>query len=140
MVSDNGSVSRTQVSPSTTAGTRRWWVIGGGLVTLFTAAIVGLGIYLNTGKVHVDVVGYAVVDGRTATVTFEVYRPADTAVVCRARAIAFDFSVVGTKDVTIPAEADDGSRTVRQEATVRTTTRANTATIANCVVEGARSE
>lgn len=132
-------MSRTQVSP-TLAGTRRWWVVGGSLVVLFTAAVVALGVYLNSGKVHVDVIAYAVVDDTTATVTFEVYRPADTAVVCRARAIAFDFSTVGTKDVTIAADARDGARAVRADVTIRTTTRANTATIANCVLEGARSE
>ena len=139
MVSDNAGVSRTEESTPADTSTRRWWIIGGTLVTLFTAAVIALGVYLNAGKIHWEVRTYEVVDDTTATISFEIYRPADTAVVCRARAIALDFSVVGTVDVTIPAAAADGARTVREDVTIRTTTRANTATISNCVPEGSRS-
>lgn len=136
MVTDNSRVSRT----GTPASNRRWWIIGGGLIALFTAAVVAFSLYLNAGKVHWTVQRYAVVDDQTATVAFEVFRPADTAVVCRAQAIAIDFATVGTKDVTIPADAAGGARTVYEEVTIRTTTRANTATVSACVPEGARSQ
>lgn len=140
MVTDNASVSRTQPDSSQTeSGHRRWWVIGGLLITLFTAAIVALGIYLNTGRIHWEDRAYEIVDDQTATLTFEIYRPAHTAVVCRVRAIALDFSTVGTLDVTIPADAAGGERTVREDVTVRTTTRANTVTVGACVPEGERS-
>ena len=136
MVSDNGRVSRTERR----AGNRRWWIIGGGLIALFTAIVVAFSLYLSAGAVHWTVKTYAVVDDQSATVTFEVFRPAHTAVVCRAQAIALDFAVVGVKDVTIPADAAGGARTVVDETTIRTTTRANTVTISNCVQEGARSQ
>jgi hypothetical protein len=136
MVTDNEGVSRTD-PPATS---RRWAVIGGVLVTAFTALIVALGLYLQQDRVQATVTSYEVVDDRTVEVGFDVRRPADTAVVCRVRAVSVDFATVGTVDVTIPADAADGARTVHEDVTVRTTTRANTGTVSNCVVEGARSQ
>ncbi|MCA1783456.1 MAG: DUF4307 domain-containing protein [Dermatophilaceae bacterium] len=129
-------MSRTAPPPSN----RRWVVIGGVLITAFTALVIALGVYLQQDRVRWTVTSYQVVDDRTVEVGFDVRRPADTAVVCRVRAIALDFATVGSIDVTIPADAAGGGRDVRQDVTVRTTTRANTGTVANCVVEGARSE
>lgn len=131
MVSDNGGVSRTQ-SP---ASTRRWWIIGGLLITAFSALIIALGIYLNHDKVRWTVTDYEVVDDRTVTVGFDVHRPAQTAVVCRVRAVAPDFAVVGTVDVTIPADRDGGAATVHEDVTIRTTTRATTGSVFNCVTD-----
>ena len=136
MVTDNEGVSRTD-PPATS---RRWAVIGGVLVTAFTALIVALGLYLQQDRVQATVTSYEVVDDRTVEVGFDVRRPADTAVVCRVRAVSVDFATVGTVDVTIPADAADGARTVHEDVTVRTTTRATTGTVSNCVVEGARSQ
>ena len=136
MVTDNEGVSRTD-PPATS---RRWAVIGGVLVTAFTALIVALGLYLQQDRVQATITSYEVVDDRTVEVGFDVRRPADTAVVCRVRAVSVDFATVGTVDVTIPADAADGARTVHEDVTVRTTTRANTGTVSNCVVEGARSQ
>lgn len=136
MVTDNSDVSRTEPQPST----RRWWIIGGTLITLFSAAIIALGVYLQSGQIRHTVTRYVVVDDQTVTVSFVVHRPADTAVVCRVRAIALDFATVGTVDVEISADAADGARDVAQEVTLRTTTRANTGTVSKCVPAGARSE
>ena len=136
MVTDNEGVSRTD-PPATS---RRWAVIGGVLVTAFTALIVALGLSLQQDRVQATVTSYEVVDDRTVEVGFDVRRPADTAVVCRVRAVSVDFATVGTVDVTIPADAADGARTVHEDVTVRTTTRATTGTVSNCVVEGARSQ
>jgi hypothetical protein len=136
MVTDNEGVSRTDPPPSN----RRWVVIGGVLITAFTASIIALGVYLQSDQVRWTVTSYEVVDDRSVEVGFDVQRPADTAVVCRVRAIALDFSTVGAVDVTIPAEEAGGAETVRQDVTVRTTTRANTGTVQNCVIEGARSQ
>jgi len=136
MVTDNSRVSRTDRP----ASTRRWWIIGGTLITLFSAVIIAFGVYLQTGQVRHTVTRYEIVDDQTVTVSFVVHRPADTAVVCRVRAIALDFSTVGTLDVQIPAEAADGASDVGQEVTLRTTTRANTGTVSKCVPQGARSE
>jgi hypothetical protein len=135
MVTDNGTVSRTDPPPSP----RRWVVLGTVLVTVFTALIIALGIYLQQDRVRWTVTSYEVLDDRTVTVAFDVRRPADTGVVCRVRAIGLDFATVGTVDVPIAADEDGGSEVVRREVTVRTTTRANTGTVANCVVEGDRS-
>ena len=136
MVTDNGQVSRTQSQVST----RRWWIIGGTLVTLFSAFVIALGVYLQSGQVRHTVIRYEVVDDQTVTVSFVVHRPADTAVVCRVRAIALDFATVGTLDVEIPADAADGAGDVAREVTLRTTTRANTGTVSKCVPQGARSD
>lgn len=136
MVTDNEGVSRTDPSPDT----RRWTIIGGVLITAFTAVIIALGVYLQRDQVRWTVTDYAVVDDRTVTVGFDVQRPENTAVVCRVRAIAVDFSAVGATDVTIPADEAGGAASVRREVTIRTTTRANTGTVQNCVVEGARSQ
>jgi hypothetical protein len=135
MVTDNDTVSRTDPPPSP----RRWVVLGTVLVTVFTALIIALGIYLQQDRVRWTVTSYEVLDDRTVTVAFDVRRPADTGVVCRVRAIGLDFATVGTVDVPIAADEDGGSEVVRREVTVRTTTRANTGTVANCVVEGDRS-
>lgn len=140
MVTDNAGVSRTQVSPETARTQRKWWIIGGILITALSAAVIAIGIYYTRGQIHHEVRTYEIVDDQTATLSFEVYRPADTAVVCRARAIALDFANVGTVDVTIPADASGGARNVIQDVTIRTTTRANTATISKCVPEGTRSQ
>jgi hypothetical protein len=136
MVTDNEGVSRTDAPPSS----RRWAVIGAVLITAFTASIIALGVYLQQDRVRWTVTRYQVVDDQTVEVAFEVQRPADTAVVCRVRAIALDFSTVGSVDVTIPADEADGAETVAQDVTVRTTTRANTGTVQNCVIEGPRTQ
>ena len=136
MVTDNEGVSRTDPPPSN----RRWVVIGGVLITAFTALVIALGVYFQHERVRWTVTGYDVVDDRTVEVEFDIRRPADTAVVCRVQALAIDFATVGSIDVTIPADAADGAKSVHQAVTVRTTTRANTGTVGNCVVEGARSQ
>ena len=140
MVTDNAVLSRTQVSPQVAGTQRMWWIIGGILITALSAVVIAIGIYYTRGQIHHEVRTYEIVDDQTATLQFEIYRPANTAVVCRARAIALDFANVGTVDVTIPAEANGGARNVIQDVTIRTTTRANTATISKCVPEGSRSE
>ena len=136
MVSDNDGVSRTQPP----AADRRWPLIGGVLVTAFTALIIGFGVYLQQDRVRWTVTSYEVVDDRTVDIGFDVHRPADIAVVCRVRAISLDFATVGALDVMIPADEAAGAGTVHRDVTVRTTTRANTGTVANCVVEGERSQ
>lgn len=135
MVTDNERVSRTDPPPSN----RRWVIIGGVLITAFTALIIALGVYLQQDRVRWTVTSYQVVDDQTVEVGFDIRRPADTAVVCRVRAISLDFATVGATDVTIPADAADGAKTVHRDVTVRTTTRANTGTVQNCVIEGVRS-
>lgn len=135
-MTDNKGVSRTDAPPSN----RRWVVIGTVLITAFTALIVALGVYLQQDRVTATVTDYRVVDDRTVEVGFDVRRPEGTAVVCRVQAISVDFAAVGTVDVAIPAEEADGARVVHRDVTVRTTTRANTGTVQNCVVEGARSQ
>jgi hypothetical protein len=136
MVTDNKGVSRTD-PPS---ASRRWVVIGTVLITAFTALIVALGVYLQQDRVTATVTNYRVVDDRTVEVGFDVRRSAGTAVVCRVQAISIDFAAVGTLDVRIPADEADGARTVHRDVMVRTTTRANTGTVQNCVVEGERSQ
>ena len=136
MVTDNEGVSRTDPPPSN----RRWVVIGAVLITAFTAAVIALGVYLQTDRVRWTVTSYEVVDDRTVEVGFDIRRPAGTAVVCRVQALAIDFATVGATDVTIPADAAEGAKTVHQDVVVRTTTRANTGTVQNCVVEGVRSQ
>ena len=136
MVTDNSRVSRTDPP----ASNRRWWIIGTVLITAFTAAIVALGIYLQRDQVRFEVFSYEVVDDQTTTVTFDVHRPQDTEVVCRATAIALDFATVGTVDVPIAADAAGGAGSLRTSVTIRTTTRANTGTITDCVLAGPRSQ
>ncbi|MDO5503894.1 MAG: DUF4307 domain-containing protein [Actinomycetia bacterium] len=128
----------SQTDPA--AHNRRWWIIGTTLITLFTALVIAIGLYFQHDQVRHTVTHYEVVDDQSVVVGFDVHRPADRAVVCRVVAIALDFATVGTTDITIAADEDGGARSVHREVTLRTTTRANTGTVSNCVLEGARSQ
>ena len=87
----------------------------------------------------VDVKGLAV-DSRTVSyrvesdtsvwVSFDVSRPPGLAVTCTVRAMDGRFTVVGSADIVVPPEGD---QVVRLDKTVRTTSRAVTGVVQDCV-------
>jgi hypothetical protein len=115
--------------PRPAPGTGRWWVVGIVGCTVGVALAVWLGLANTVGRVAWTDTGYKVVDDRTVRVDFEVERSPGQAVRCRVRALDQAFGVVGVVDVAIPAGP---ARTVHQQATVRTTSRAVTGTVQTC--------
>ncbi len=108
---------------------RTWWVVGVVGVGVGVALAVWLGLANTLGAVTWTDTGYRVVDDRTVTVTFDVHRPPGTAVTCTVRALDSRFGTVGTVEVDVPAGPE---RSVSEQVTVRTTTRAVTGTVQRC--------
>jgi Domain of unknown function (DUF4307) len=75
-------------------------------------------------------VAYQVPDDANATLTFQLTRPADSAVVCTVRALNSRHADVGLQDVRIPAGSD---ATVQVSARVRTAERASAVAVKACV-------
>lgn len=112
---------------------RRWWWIGGTLIAAFTALVVWIGLDMSLGRVTWDVLGYRVVDDATVTVDVQVHRPDGRAVTCELRAIAMNFSTVGTVSHDLPASATPGtSDVITDRVTIRTSSRAVTGTVDHC--------
>ncbi len=108
---------------------RRGLVLGSIGVGLGVVLAVWLALANSLGAVTWTDTGYVVNGDRSVTVTFDVHRPAGTAVRCTVRALDKRFGAVGTKDVDIPAGAEPS---VSRRVTVRTTARAVTGTVKRC--------
>lgn len=111
---------------------RRWWLLGGALVTVAVTLISWYAVAITRDHVSYEVVSYRVVDDASVRVTFEVHRPRPEAATCEVRAIGADFATVGSLQVRIPA---GGADSVRRSEVVRTTSRAVTGTVRTCLFD-----
>ena len=110
-------------------GTLRWWIIGVVGVSLLTGLVIWRGLATTLGAVTPQVVGYSVESDSELTLTYEVVRPADTALTCELTGLDERKGPVGTVVDEIPA----GESPVRREVTIRTTQRAVTGVVTSCV-------
>lgn len=112
-------------------GNRRWWFIGGGAVVVAVALTIWFGLSATQDAVKTTDIGFEHEGDRQITMIFDVTRPTGTALSCTVTAMDGTYARVGTKEQAVPA---DDERTTRVRATVRTTTRAVTATVQDCSV------
>jgi hypothetical protein len=115
--------------PRPAPGTGRWWLVGTLGCAAGVAVVVWLALANTLGKVTWTDTGYRVVDDRSVRVEFDVHRSPGQAATCTVRALDQRFGVVGAVEVEVPAGPQ---RTVHQEVTVRTTSRAVTGTVQRC--------
>ncbi len=108
---------------------RKWWVVGiVGCLGAF-AVVVWFGLSATVGKVTWETHSFTVVDESEVEVSFVVNRPANAAVTCQLKALNQSFGAVGLLDVTIPAGP---ATAVGQQASIRTTAKAVSATVVRC--------
>jgi hypothetical protein len=125
--------SRLRIPPGTD---RRQlaWAVAGGLVGLVVAVLFGFLALRNEGqRISATTVAYTVESDTSVTVSFDVSRPPGAVVTCTIRALDGHFTAVGSASVPIPVT---DAQVVHQEATVRTTTRAVTGVVQDCVHGG----
>jgi hypothetical protein len=109
----------------------RGWAVAGGVVGLVVAVLVGWWTFRNEGqRITATTIGYKVESDTAVTVSFDVSRPPGVAVTCTVRAMDGHFTVVGTTDIVVPPE---GERVIHLEKAVRTTSRAVTGVVQDCV-------
>lgn len=108
--------------------TRFWWVVGTLGVAVATAVTVWFGIEGTRGT-GTATDGVFTREARQVTMTFDVDRPVGMVVTCHVKALDKDYATVGSVDVEVPAS---NQRSTRQTVTIRTTTRAVTATVDGC--------
>jgi hypothetical protein len=110
---------------------RRAWAVTGGIVGLVAAVLIGWWTLRNEGqRITATTIGYKVEGDTSVTVSFDVSRPPGLAVTCTVRALDGHFTVVGSADVVVPPE---GERVLHLEKAVRTTSRAVTGVVQDCV-------
>ncbi|MDQ2782997.1 DUF4307 domain-containing protein [Lapillicoccus sp.] len=110
---------------------RHRWTITGAVVGVAAAVLIGWWTLRNeSARITATTVSYQVLDNASVAVTFDVTRPPGQPVTCTVQAIDGHFTVVGTADIVIPPQ---GERTVHQQLTVRTTNRAVTGVVQDCV-------
>ena len=115
--------------PRPAPGTGRWWLVGALGCAAGVALVVWLGLANTLGKVTWTDTGYQVLDDRGVRVEFDVHRSPGQAARCTVRALDKGFGVVGAVEVDVPSGPQ---RTVHQQVTVRTTSRAVTGTVQRC--------
>jgi hypothetical protein len=121
---------RLRIPPGTDRR-RLGWSVAGAVVGVVAAAVIGWWLLRGeSDRITATTTAYKVQSDTSVTVGFDVSRPPGLAVTCTVRAIDGHFTVVGTTSVPLPDSAD---RVVHQEATIRTTTRAVTAVVQDCV-------
>lgn len=122
--------------PGATAATaapraRRGWTVAGAIVGLVAAVFIGWWTLRNEGqRITATTIAYKVESDTMVSVSFDVSRPPGLAVTCSVRAIDGHFTVVGTADIVVPPEGD---QVVHLEKSVRTTSRAVTGVVQDCV-------
>ena len=110
---------------------RRAWTVVGVVVVVVAAVLIGWWTLRNeTQRITATTVGYKVENDTSVWVSFDVSRPPGLAVTCTVRAMDGHFAVVGTADIVVPPE---GGQVVHLEKAVRTTTRAVTGVVQDCV-------
>jgi Domain of unknown function (DUF4307) len=109
----------------------RGWTVAGGVVGLVVAVLVGWWTLRNEGqRITATTIGYQVQSDTAVTVSFDVSRPPGLPVSCTVRALDGHFTVVGSVDIVVPPE---GERVVHLDKVVRTTSRAVTGVVQDCV-------
>ncbi len=126
--------SRSESGPATSpASSRRsqrgWWIFGSVTIAIGVGVAIWFGLSASVGRVTWTSVSYKIVDAKTAEITFDVDMPPGTEAVCTVRALARNFSTVGTLEVPIPAATD---RTTVHRTTIATTSEAVTAVVQFC--------
>lgn len=99
--------------------------IGLALVLIVWYALQGSG-----NRITATTVGYKVLDDASVRISFDVDRPPRLPVTCTLSAMDTHFTVVGRADVVIPAVDE---RTTHHVETIKTTTRAVTGVVQDCV-------
>ena len=117
--------------PAVEARRRRAWAVTGGVIGLVAAVFIGWWTVRNEGqRITASTISYRVESDTSVWVQFDVSRPPGLAVTCTVRAMDGHFTVVGTADVVVPPEGD---RLVRLDKSIRTTSRAVTGLVQDCV-------
>ena len=118
------------VAPSD-ADHRRRWTIAGAVVGGVAAVLIGWWTFRNEGqRITATTISYKVESDTSVSVSFDVSRPPGLAVTCTVRALDGHFTVVGTADIVVPPE---GEQVVHLQKAVRTTSRAVTGVVQDCV-------
>lgn len=117
--------------PKPAPGTLKWWIvgtigIGGGI-----AMAIWFGLSATLGVPTWETLSFKVVNDQTVTVKFQVNRPSGQPMTCHVRALAKDFSTVGSVEAKVPRASSDTSE---QTVTFRTTTRAVSGEVRTCTM------
>jgi hypothetical protein len=104
--------------PRPAPGTGRWWVVGGVGISLAVAYVVWLGLGL-VGAVRPVVTGFAVSSPSSASIEYDVHRPAGVAVRCVLTALDVRKGRVGTLEDLIPAGPQTLGPSVGEPADLR---------------------
>lgn len=117
--------------PGADARRRRAWAVTGGVVGLVAAVLIAWWTLRNESqRITATTTGYQVDSDTSVSVSFDVSRPPGLAVTCTVRALDGHFTVVGSADIVVPPE---GERVVHLDKAVRTTSRAVTGVVQDCV-------
>ena len=110
---------------------RRAWTVTGAVVGAVAAVLIGWWTLRNEGqRITATTISYKVESDTSVLVSFDVSRPPGLAVTCSVRAMDGHFTVVGTADIVVPPE---GEQVVHLQKAVRTTSRAVTGVVQDCV-------
>ena len=110
---------------------RRAWTVTGAVVGVVAAVLIGWWTLRNEGqRITATTISYKIESDTSVLVSFDVSRPPGLAVTCSVRAMDGHFTVVGTADIVVPPE---GEQVVHLQKAVRTTSRAVTGVVQDCV-------
>ena len=110
---------------------RRAWTVAGAVVGAVAAVVIGWWTLRNEGqRITATTISYKIESDTSVLVSFDVSRPPGLAVTCSVRAMDGHFTVVGTADIVVPPE---GEQVVHLQKAVRTTSRAVTGVVQDCV-------
>ena len=126
-------MSPPEPSPAATvdARRRRAWTVTGAVVVVVAAALIGWWTLRNESqRITATTISYKIESDTSVLVGFDVSRPPGLAVTCTVRALDGHFTVVGTADIVVPPE---GEQVVHLQKAVRTTSRAVTGVVQDCV-------
>lgn len=115
--------------PRPPKGQEKLWALGALVIVVSTVIAVWWGLASTLGKPTWRNVAWHVDSPQVTQVTFEVNRPDGMAVTCRIEAQEVGHGVVGSLDVTLPAEL--GTQVV-QTVSVRTTSAAVIGQVRTC--------
>ncbi len=105
--------------------------MAGAVVGAVAAVLIGWWTLRNEGqRITATTISYKVESDTSVLVSFDVSRPPGLAVTCSVRALDGHFTVVGTSDIVVPPE---GEQVVHLQKAVRTTSRAVTGVVQDCV-------
>lgn len=116
--------------PRPAAGQTKWWVVGIVGVVLGTAMATWWALSATSSGLSWTDAGHSKITDRSITVRFDIRAKQDQGVTCTIKALAVDHSTVGSTDVTFPPSKYPSTR---YNVTVRTTQRATTGTVEDCV-------